>query len=140
MALPEVAFWNFFSVQSTVTDFVGTRIFPNVIPQDNTTYPAIRYAFISEVHDQDLQGSAGVVRCRVQIDSYSTSFLESIQMREAIRLILEGFSGLMDTTEVLWSSLDDSQSEWEPPQDSSDVGLHRQVQDFIIRYREPIPA
>ena len=79
---------------SALTDLVGTRIFPNQLPQ-NTTLPAITYHRVSGQRFSAMSGDSGVVKARFQFDIWGDgvkSYKPCIDIREALRGALQRYS------------------------------------------------
>jgi hypothetical protein len=80
-----------------------TRIVQGVLPQ-NPTLPAILVQEITEVRGQHLRGDAGIVRHRVQIDSYASGgnpvsdakAIDAAIVGDASGTSLLGFKGEVD--------------------------------------------
>jgi len=132
--------------KSSITNLVGTRVFPDYIPQKNSTYPAIVYQIISDTPEHTLAGAAGYTGTRVQLDVYAATSLVRAQVVEALRNVLQGFPPTstltMGTTDSLVSSVRYANSFdiYEPPQDSSDTGLFRNSTDYWFRLKRTSPT
>jgi Protein of unknown function (DUF3168) len=78
-----------------VADLVGDRIYPDALPA-KALVPAI---VLSEVavrftHTQD--GPAGLVRSRVQVDAWATTWAEADTVAAAARVLLDGLRNVDD--------------------------------------------
>jgi hypothetical protein len=112
--------------KTSVTDEVGTRIYPGVLPQD-------------EIHDV-LTGSSGSLTSTVQIDVYSDSHISSNGAAEAIRLVTQGYSGAMGSETINSVRLRNRNETYEPPTDGSDLGRHRVMLELDITHTNTIPS
>lgn len=73
----------------------GGRIYHLPLPQD-ATLPAVTFQRISAVRAQNLNdGPAGQCRCRIQIDVWASTYDETKTVMEAIRAILDGYTGVI---------------------------------------------
>lgn len=140
----EFALYTYLSSQTTITDIVGTMIFPGHIPQDTSnftaTYPAIVFNLIDDVPVNNLSGFAGLSRARLQIDCYSDESNKAvINLTEVIRLKLHGYRGLMSDVVVNNCKLETSQTMNQPPIDGSDDWTYRKRSDYTISYYANIP-
>ncbi len=80
----------------TVTGLVGTRIYPEVLPQ-NPTYPAITYDTITE--DED---SHDIVRLdRIQYSCFATTSDGAKALRRAVKDCLKGYTGVYLGFEII---------------------------------------
>lgn len=75
-----------------VSSYVGGRVYSATLPQ-HVEFPAIAFHFIasSKVHAQGKD--SGVSMSLFQFDIYSESHDEAIEIREAVRALLQDFSG-----------------------------------------------
>jgi len=69
---------------AAVAAILGTRIYPDQLPQ-STTLPAAVYYGISGVDEPRLTGLAGFAQERVQIDAYASTRLAANALALAIR-------------------------------------------------------
>jgi hypothetical protein len=123
---------------ATVSGLIGTRMYPIRLPQ-NVTLPAITYQRISHEHMHHLKSGTGTARARMQLDCWSYSLTECKQMSEALRGLLHGFTGTMQSVKVFSSLCENEIHLHEPPQDGSDNYLYHIAQDFIILHTESQP-
>ena len=77
---------------TAVAAFINTRLYANNMPQ-NSIYPAITYERIAgmKVHTQGQD--SGVAETLYQFTIYSEQFDEAVNIREALRPVLQDFSG-----------------------------------------------
>ena len=125
--------------KTSVTDEVGTRIYPGVLPQDATLPAAVYNVVFAEPHDV-LTGSSGSVTSTVQVDIYSDSHISSNSAGEAIRLVTQGYSGSMGSETINAVRLTNRNETYEPPTDGSDLGRHRVLLEFDITHTNTIPS
>ena len=125
--------------KSSVTDLVGTRIYPAVLPQ-SATLPACVYSVISSVPNDCIAGSSGSVTASVQVDVYSDSHITSNNIAEQIRLVTQGYFGSMGDEFVGGVRLENKYEMYERPVDGSDLGRHRCLLNFEITHTNTIPT
>jgi hypothetical protein len=75
---------------STITAIVGTNIFPVALPT-KPTLPALTYKIVGGTAKSTF-GTRGVTRARVEIDCWSTQYLEAITLRNAVITALDGYT------------------------------------------------
>lgn len=85
------ALYTILAADSDVTDLVSTRIYPDQAPQKATS-PYVVFQLISGEHLESHQGGSQLVFRRFQFDGWAGTRLLAEQIREAIRLSLQGFS------------------------------------------------
>lgn len=109
-----------------VAQIAGTRVYPLLIPQ-NAAMPALAYRRVSTVSDEAHGSDPGLEAARFQLDALARTYRDAIALRDAVRLALKGFKGLLGTVPVqavLWLSSWDDYDE--------DLELFRQTMDIRI--------
>jgi len=84
MANVEAEFYNLMTTSATITNQVGTRIYPSVLPQE-VVYPAMAYEVIGEGPVNSFDGYEGLNNISLEIDSFATSKLAAKQLADSIR-------------------------------------------------------
>jgi len=132
---------SFLSNQSTITAIVSTRIYPHHISgKPNPTYPALTHQLKGNNHQDILSGGAGYSIARIAIDCWATHPGTIETLAEAVRLKMQGYSGLMGATQVDRANLVNEFDMDEPPKDGSNQWLYRRVMEFSLRYQEAVPS
>lgn len=140
----ETSLVTFLKSKTAITALVGNRIFPNVIPQwtketrdrFGEPYPALRYVSeISERH-RHLGGRGTLREAEVQIDCYSTSYVQVKLLAKAVGDALDTFRGDMAGTYVDEIVQAPDLSSYESAADASDVGTDRETLQFTIWHQE----
>lgn len=108
------------------------RIFP-VFAKEAPTLPCLVYRTISAVRKITLDGPAGLVRERVQIDILGQTYTQCKAISEAVRLALDGFSNTMGDMNVHYAHLDSQQDFYD-----SEAAFSRISLDFIITHTEGV--
>lgn len=89
------------NADSTVTSLCGARIYPLLLP-DSPVLPSVTYQTISSVPQYTNDGATGFTINRVQIDVWGSGYLSVKTLSEAIRSVLEDYTGVLsDGTPVL---------------------------------------
>jgi len=109
---------------STVYGFVGTRIYPLVLPL-SCTFPAISYSKPSDPYTRIARSP------RFQVDIWSKDFTEVQNLKKAVETALDGYSGIVSGMNI----------ERIIPLDSHDFELddtqiYRISYDFKVIYRQ----
>lgn len=118
---------------SAITALVDGRIFPLLAPQ-KVKSPFIVYRRISSTRVKNIDtGPSFVANTRLQIDCYSADEDEMRDLREIVRLTLDGWRNLSAAVAVKGSSLLNDQSMLE---DQVDPKLYRASMDFMITHDE----
>jgi hypothetical protein len=92
-----------------VSNIVGSRIFPGVLPQ-TVQYPAMAYRLVSREHERRLEprGSSGLARSRFRFFSTAkgaTAYADAKRLDEALRLCLDGYHGVVSDDQSPASTL-----------------------------------
>ena len=116
---------------TAVTDLVGTRVYPLLLPQD-PTYPAIRYQQITGTRESAMGSDVGLVEATEQVDSYDSTYAGARVLAEAVRAALQRFRGtvagvVISDVFVLEGPLDLYEEA---------VKIYRVQQDFTVWHRE----
>lgn len=77
-----------------VAALVGTRIYPNVIPQD-ASLPSLAYQVISRPGLMAHDGPSGLAWPRVQFTVQADDYDQVVDLTNKVRIALDGYSGLM---------------------------------------------
>ena len=79
---------------SDVTALIGTRAYPNVIPQD-VDLPALAYQVISRPGGMAHDGATGIAWPRFQITAQADTYTEVVDLINKVRIALDGYTGTM---------------------------------------------
>ena len=126
----ESALRTFLLDDATVAGLVGTRIYPQILPQ-NPTYPALSFQRVSAVRLRALDGVVGVAQARFQIDCWALTYAQCRALASAVRVRLDGYRGDMDGIHVGATTLENDQDIYE-----DDVTGYRASLDVIIQHQE----
>lgn len=125
---------------TAISDLVGTRIYPDKAPT-SATFPYITYGVISNTHVRHFDDISGLASPLIQIDVWSNTRLSAVTVAEEIRVELENKrAGIGPTGNQLSVSgifLENDRDLYEPPEDSSQVGIYRVSMDFRVWHAEP---
>ncbi len=125
-------------LNAAVAALVASRIYPVVAPQE-TDLPYLTIQRIDRPRERHQGGDAKLPHPRIQIDCWAATEFAADQLAEALRGVLDEFSGPLGggREHVEHCYLEDDRQEYVPPTDGSEQGTHRVSMDFIVWYREP---
>ncbi len=144
--LVEEALFQLLSESSDVGAIVADRIRP-VILDINEVYPALAYREVpGGEHIEHLDGASGLKRSRFRIFATArkveAGYKTAIELAEAVRLALEGFTGTVtnsasppETLEIRNISALTHHDLYDDP-----TATFQRAQDYDIWSREPIPT
>lgn len=130
MAL-ETAFVSLLTNASNVTQKIGGRIYPVILPQD-ATLPAVSYSVVYDKPVYSHAGQTGAHLARVQVDVWSrVSYAEVVGVAEALALAVSGFRGMAGDEFILACHiLDNGIAEYD-----INTELWRRIMDLRVNYR-----
>lgn len=131
----------YLAAQSGVSALVGTRIYPDVLPQGYRTSQggALVYSAIPVNHDHLLNGLAGIARCRIETTAYSATRAGANAIAEAVRTSgLPGYTGAMGTMQILSVMVEDGIPIAEIPTDGGQEYRYSASKDYTIAYTESV--
>jgi hypothetical protein len=109
---------------------VGTRVYPERLPQD-VTLPALVYQLIrSEGPTYAHEGDVGLDRIRVQFDCWADTYDGAMALFSELRSLISGFRGAWGDVEVGHCLLEG----WQDDEDTK-TSTHRRSADALIQYR-----
>lgn len=123
--------YSLISGDTTLTDLVSTRIYPQVREQADGL-PAITYQMINQIHGSDMSGNNGLVESRVQINCFASTILAAAQLADLVKTSLGGFHG-GDIECILLEETNDLPM-IEPENESMNV--FAKTMDFYVLYKE----
>lgn len=102
---PEMVLHNAIISDASVTSHVGHRVYPHLAPAVDSL-PFISWRRLSIRREQTLSDPMGVPFVQVEYLAFAESYLEARQIADAMRAVLDGYSGSFDNTTVRQTSLD----------------------------------
>jgi hypothetical protein len=123
----------FLTTDAGVAAIIASRCYPVSLPQP-TTFPALSYSQVDAVRVRNVDGPAGKVRRRISVNSWALSDIEVWQLAEAVRAALDGFDGMMGSSEIGSIILVTEIPFFE--EEAGTVGVHRVMQDYQIGHKE----
>ena len=112
--------YNTLIASTYITDYVGTRVFPTMIPQSVEAFPTIVYTRISNVRGYPLSGDWLIDNLRYQFDVFAVGY-------DAVRALADNLHTTMRASTYFTCIMLDEQDLWEP-----DYSLHRVSVDYSI--------
>ena len=123
---------------SGVTDLVGTRIYPEHLPQ-TITKPAIVLREVSGDSEQHLTDLSGLGYSRVRAQCYAETEAAAVAVRDAVRISgLATHRGTVDGVWLCGATIEGRGLGADPPADGSDTWDWYAWLDFRLSYEETI--
>lgn len=119
--------------KTAVTDLVGQRIYQGRLPQTSTTLPAATLRIISENYDHALDGLAGLVHTRIQVECYGSTSESSRTAADAIIWSgIDAIQGTYTSTNIRSVTVEDGRREFEDEDSSGDDQRHVTSFDLMV--------
>jgi hypothetical protein len=123
-----------------VAALVSTRVYPDVLPQ-TPTFPAIRYTRISTARSQfrvlsRAGGKATRAQPRFQVDAYALTRAQANAVADAVREVLDGYSGTAASFTIDQAAVEDEGADLEEGVGPGGAPVYRARLDFFISYAE----
>lgn len=96
---------------AAVTSLVGTRIYPVLAPA-TAALPFVTWRRSGIERAQTLGGPMGMPRVSIEYSIYGTTYEQAREVADAMRLVLDGYGGTSNNTEVKQTSLEDESDDF----------------------------
>lgn len=129
---------------SEIATAVGTRIYPDVLPQRDgqitSDLPACTIEIISGSSDSALYGGTGLAMQRISITIYATTRSATRSLAEFIRRAMLKLRGQVGTEHVRCVTCESRQDLVDPPADGSNNWRYLHAIDFDVTHGESAAA
>ena len=123
-----------------ITAIVGTGddadIYPMLVPEGFTNYPAVTFQVISETRDPELTKQHGLTQARVQINCWARTYGGAKALKEAVRNAIDGES----TTFPQGCFIEGGSDAVEPSPDARSARLFNKSVDAMVWVVETDPT
>jgi len=119
--------------ESSVSTLVGSRIYISKAPQ-KAALPHIVITQISSTEFLQIDGTGPLRFLDFDIDCKADRSIESEALGKAVRVFLDDYTGAAGSQTIGAVLMNDESTEYEPPQDGSDTGVHNTLLDVQIQY------
>lgn len=108
---PEAVLRSALVTATAVTSIVGTRIYPILAPA-TAALPFVTWRRAGITREQTLSAPMGVPRVSVEYSVYATTYEQARDAADAMRVVLDGYGGTVDNTQVRQTSLENEQDDF----------------------------
>lgn len=91
--------YNRLSTEGAILAYVGTKIYPDIVPQ-NVQYPFVVYSIVNSLPVDFKDGQSNLEEITLQIDVYTQSYDDTQDLSNLIRNRLDRFVGIVEGVEV----------------------------------------
>lgn len=135
MKSPEAVLRSALVGNTSVTSIVASRIYPVLAPAQ-AQLPFVTWRRSGIQRSQTLGGPMGMPRVSVQLDSYATTYEGARDLADRVRLVLDGYSGTVDNTQVNHVSLEQEQDDFVTLAGSELPPVYSVQQTFDVWWQE----
>ena len=136
------AFFEFLSGIVELTTEINDKIFPTGAVPTGTQLSYLTWVIVDNDHVHHQGGPSGLANPRIQVDVWASTEFEAARIFDIVRRNLDGFIGTMGTggnaTTVRVVVIDSDREEYNPPDDATQMGVHRASGDFLIWFVEGV--
>ena len=91
--------YNRLSTDGDILTYVGTKIYPDIVPQ-NVQYPFVVYTIVNSLPVDFKDGQSNLEEITLQVDVYTQNYDDTQQLSNFIRNRLDRFVGTVEGVEV----------------------------------------
>lgn len=122
--------------EATISAIVGSRVYISKAPQ-TAALPHIIITQMGSNENQTLDGTVGLRFVTFDIDCKDNRSVDAQTLADAVRVFIDDASGTAGSQTIKGVLLNDESTDYEPPTDGSDKGVHVVLLDVTIQY---VPA
>ncbi len=119
--------------ESTISDIVGSRVYVSKAPQ-KATLPYIVITQMSSEEFKTLDNTGNLRAIDFDIDCKSDRSVTAETLGNAVRVFVQDYTGAAGEETIEAVLLNDESTDYEPPTDASDVGIHTVLLDVTIQF------
>jgi hypothetical protein len=126
--------WNLFYITPSITDIVGNSIHHGAL-RKGFTLPAIRMSEITSSPIIANTGTSDLMYQRWQFDSIAMNYLDAHRLKDAVRALLDDYSGTLAEGTVIYCTL--LKMELDSPMEESLTGYaFRSIVDYEFAFNQ----
>ena len=91
--------YNRLSTDNDILAYVGTKIYPDIVPQ-NVQYPFVVYTIVNSLPVDFKDGQSNLEEITLQVDVYTQNYDDTQELSNLIRNRLDRFVGIVEGVEV----------------------------------------
>lgn len=126
--------YSFLTGNSTITDQVGTRIYPTIAPA-SAIYPYAVYTRIGFQEHAGVNQQTGLYEEPLQIDIWGSSSLQVDTAFRAFQSVLDGYQGVWGTIDVRDARITSVLDSFEAPSEGLEDGEYRTIINMDVWYK-----
>jgi hypothetical protein len=133
----EKALFAHVTTDTTIATLIGSRLFPNKIPQ-GASLPAAEYKQEAGKREHTMTGPVGMVDSKYTIVCYGTGYSAAKELAEAVRKRLDGYNGIVEgvTIDVIMLIDEFDVPEFKPGTDI--LNRYGKSLTFVVWFKETV--
>lgn len=132
---PEMVLRNALLGSTAVTSVISTRIFPLLAPA-SASLPLVTWRRAGIAREQTLAAPMGVPRVTVDYVAYGTSYEQARTVADAMRRVLDGYTGTSDNTVVHHTSLENEVDDFVTLEGADLPPVYSVTQTYDVSWQE----
>ena len=135
MKSPEAVLRSALLANATVAGLVGSRVYPVLAPA-SASLPFVTWRRSGIEREQTLGLPMGVPRVTVEFSIFGTTYNEARELADAMRLVLDGYGGTADNTQVRQTALENEVDDFVSLQGSDLPPVYQITQTYDCWWQE----
>ena len=135
MKSPEAVLRSALIANATVSGLVGSRIYPVLAPA-SASLPFVTWRRSGIEREQTLGNPMGVPRVTVEFSIFGTTYNQARELADAMRLVLDGYGGTADNTQVRQTALENEVDDFVSLQGSDLPPVYQITQTYDCWWQE----
>lgn len=135
MKSPEAVLRSALIANATVTGLAGSRIYPVLAPA-SASLPFVTWRRSGIEREQTLGLPMGVPRVTVEFSIFGTTYNQARELADAMRLVLDGYGGTADNTQVRQTALENEVDDFVNLQGSDLPPVYQITQTYDCWWQE----
>jgi len=129
------ALYTYLSTYAGLSAIIGTRIYPDTLPQ-NVAYPAATYQYVDDDEIDTFEQPNTLISPTYQFDSYAKTRAVADSIADQLRLAFKNYSGVMGGTGGVTVSGVELVSRNTSTETDRNETIYRTIIEFKIYYQE----
>ena len=119
--------------EATISTLVGSRVYITKAPQ-TAVLPHIIITQMGTDEYKALDATPGMRSVDFDIDCKADRSIEAAALGDAVRVFIDDYTGTAGSQTISAVLVNDEGTDYEPPADASDTGVHVTLLDVTIQY------
>lgn len=135
MKSPEAVLRAALVANANVTAMVGTRVYPLLAPK-TASLPFITWRRAGISREHTLAGPMGMPNVSVEMQTFAATYEDARELSDRVRLVLDGYGGTVDNTEVKNVSLENESDDFVQLAGGDLPPVYQVTQTFNVIWQE----